>query len=118
MKRKNIEIKFGKNFAKEMSGIIEKPGLLDSYADHTIFIENPAVLASILTEKRLELLSALQKNHRLTVNDLARHLKRKREAVSRDIKVLKFHGFIITSKNGKNVIPSTEIEKIVIPIKA
>lgn len=80
-----------------------------------IYVQNLRTVSRILSPKRLELLKALVDNPGVGVNELAKMLNRKTEAVSRDISYLRSHGIIETSR-GRKTIATAVPKRVVIEI--
>jgi predicted transcriptional regulator len=77
------------------------------YGDHVYYL-TPRQFPSVFSEKRLELAEYVKKNPHATVTQLAKMLKRKQEAISRDLSVLKDLGLITkTSPKTKKRTTST-----------
>ncbi|MFH1752060.1 MAG: hypothetical protein ABH821_03940 [archaeon] len=112
--RKSLEIRIGRDFARDMGELVEHPEKLAKEPDHTIYIKNIEMLESLVSKRKLNLLKFIINNKKLTVNLIARKLKRKQEAISRDLRTLQFYGLIKTKKVGRNVYPEATCKKIII----
>jgi predicted transcriptional regulator len=67
---------------------------------------------SIFTKKRMELLRTIRKDKGLTVQQLASTLHRKKEAVSRDLKLLEHKDLISIHREGRTAHPAIKTELI------
>ena len=116
MKRKILEFRFGRDFAKDMGNIIDHPKILDSEPRRVIYFESMDVFHSIVTPSRLKLLQVLKQKPKLTINELAAEVHRPREAVSRDLHKLEFHSIVKLIKQGKSVRVNLDIDELAIPL--
>ncbi len=112
MKKAKEEIK---DFFKLGRKIIENPELAETMPSE-IFIPSGVKISEILSEKRIELLSLIAKQPNKTINELSKATKRKKEAISRDIKFLKKHNLVETKKRGREKQVKTSIKYVLIPI--
>ncbi len=83
---------------------------------NTIYVKDLRIISRILTPRRLQLLKALVENPGIGVNDLAKLLSRKIEAVSRDISYLRSHGIIDTKTLDRKTVATAAPGKVVIEI--
>ncbi len=115
MKVMEVEIKLGtmEDMNKE---VIEAMRKEKGTNKHVIYIPDFSVLSKILSPKRLELLKTIKDNPGMGVNDLAKLLKRKREAVSRDISFLRHWHIIDTEYQNRKTTTIAMPEKFVIEI--
>jgi len=81
----------------------------ERFAGQHLIIIKPELFSTILSNERLRLLKALEKNPK-NMGELAKMLDRPREAVSRDFKKLQFHGLVDFEMNGKEKVPSRPAE--------
>ncbi|MDO8427709.1 MAG: helix-turn-helix domain-containing protein [Candidatus Diapherotrites archaeon] len=116
--RKTFEIRIGRDFAKDMGQFLVNPKLLDKEPRVVRYIDSFEVLAAILSPERLKLLQTLKQKPNCSVNQLAEQVGRKREAVSRDLKLLSSHDMIKLQKNGKHVHIQANIDELVIKLNA
>jgi len=73
---------------------------------------------TLLTPKRLELLSSLASLRPESINDLAQKTGRNVKNVYQDLKALKTLGFVTFKKRGKrNIVPETLVEEITLLIR-
>lgn len=70
----------------------------------------------ILTPKRLELIRTIKKEKPKSIKELARKVERPREAVSRDLRILKTYGLLKLVQKGRRKIPKTQKEGVLIPL--
>jgi predicted transcriptional regulator len=115
MKVRATEIKLGtiEDMNKEVLAAMKKKKGTNK---HVIYVPNFSVLSKILSPKKLELLKAIKDNPGMGVNDLAKLLKRKREAVSRDISFLRHWHIIDTEYQDRKTITTAVPGKVVIEI--
>jgi len=96
--------------------IISDPSKFDKMPDNMIFAKDYATLHKILTEKRLELIDAIKEHPKENIDSLSKILKRKREAISRDLRILQSMGIVNMKTIGKNRIPFIQKQYIVVPL--
>lgn len=115
MKVKGAEIRIGsiEDLKKTIGETIRKPPASDRTI---IFVRNAKTISKILSEKRLELMRAIKEHPNYNVTMLANLLKRKQEAVSRDLSVLKRFGLVELEKTAKEVTPEIKSTKVMIEI--
>lgn len=115
MKVKEAEIRVGsiEDLKKAVGETIRQPPA----SDRTIlFVRDAKTISKILSEKRLELMRAIKEHPSYNVTMLANLLKRKQEAVSRDLGVLKRFGLVELEKTAKEVTPEIKSTKVMIEI--
>ncbi len=83
---------------------------------HVIYVPDTAVLSKIISPKRMELLKTIKENPDMGVGNLAKILKRKQEAVSRDIAFLRNWNIIETEYKDRKMVAKSTPGKIVIEI--
>ncbi len=115
MRVKATEIKMGviEDMKNEVLAAMKKRRGRDK---HIIYVPDFAVLSRILSPKRLELLRAIKDNPSMGVSDLAKLLRHKREAVSRDISFLRHWHIIETEYQDRKTTTTAMPEKLVIEI--
>ncbi|MFQ6032898.1 MAG: ArsR family transcriptional regulator [Candidatus Zixiibacteriota bacterium] len=115
MKVKPVEIKIGsyEDFVKTVKEGMKGPKPKTSR--HIIFVRDSRAVSSILSPKRLELMRAIKDHPEYSISQLASALRRKREAVSRDISFLRAHG-IVETERGKKVRAEVKPTHVVIEI--
>ena len=99
-----------------IEGVISDPSKFDQMPDNMIFAKDYTTLNKILTEKRLELIDAIKQNPEKNIDSLSKILKRKREAISRDVKILHSMGILDVKRIGKNKIPRLQKQYIIVPL--
>jgi len=104
------------DFFDIIEGVISDPLKFDQMPDNMIFAKDYATLHKILTEKRLELIDAIKQNPENNIDSLSKILKRKREAISRDVKILHSMGILNVKRIGKNKIPIIQKQYIIVPL--
>ncbi len=120
MKWKRIEIVVGKTFEDFKHG-------LDDRFDHpekhwgkgnvlTIYIDSVDQLPEILAPEKLRLLTELELGHCCPVNQLAKKLGRRRQAVGRDLRQLKAQGLVHTEKKGREVVSRAVAKEILLKL--
>ena len=75
------------------------------------------IASKIFTRKKIELLQNIIKYNPNSIQDLSDNVKRKKQAVSRDLKVLNNYGIVDFKKKGKNIIPTIKWEFVLIPLE-
>ena len=95
--------------------LIDHPEIIKKLPDN-IYIPAGVKIGKILSPKRLELLAMINENQGVNVTGLAKKLKRKKEAVSRDLSILEKHNLVITEKKGKEKEVKTRIKYVIVPI--
>ena len=83
--------------------------------DRKKIVMTPETFAKVFSPQRIRLLIAIRKNNIKSISDLARQLKRKFEAVHRDIRYLAGLGLIKVVKKEHKAIPILE-EHIKMPV--
>jgi predicted transcriptional regulator len=81
--------------------------------DTQMFHGNP----SLLTPKRLELLQFIATNPGKSITQLSQQLKRKKEAISRDISLLRQHDLVTVRRRGREKGVEVSAGHIVIPLR-
>ncbi len=97
-------IKIGGDIKKDLREIWEDPRKAEPNT-HTLYLKTAADLYEILSPKRLELLMHIIKHQsqKKTISELAKELKRKQEAISRDASFLAMHQMIKKIKKSRTV---------------
>lgn len=97
-------IKIGGNMTEDMRKAFENPRKAEA-GTHTHYLKDSTELYRMLSPKRLELLRHIIKHQheRRTISELAKELKRKQEAVSRDANFLTRHSLIEKIKEHREV---------------
>ncbi len=73
--------------------------------------------ASVLTPKRLEILSVLRRGDIKSVSELARRTERRLDAVSHDLRILSDHSLIEFERSGRTKKPMIVKDYIVMPLR-
>lgn len=94
--------------------LANKPGRATD--ETTTFLLTPAEFSKVFSPERLKLLRLVSKEPKLSVTELAGILKRKREAVSRDMRFFEGLGLIKLEKKSREKRPSRVIEEISISL--
>lgn len=103
------------NFGKMVEKAIKYPDLTP---DNLIIISlTEEEHKSILTSERIKLLLTIKHKKPKTVGELAEMIHRRKDAVSRDLSILKNYGFLELIQQGKNKKPVVKKEAIMIPLK-
>ncbi len=92
--------------------LIEKIGV----PDKALIIDFDATL-NIFTEKRIELLETINIYQPTSIQELSDIVKRKKQAVDRDLKMLEEFDIIELKKQGKFTIPIVKRELVVLNLK-
>ena len=118
MATEEIEIRIGRNAPREIAEWLSRPEDWDKEPRKVIYVESISMLSTILSTEKLKLLNLLGMKKEVSVNELAKKLKRPREAVSRDLHLLAEKGIVRLEKKGRETRPKIQVERIVIPIVA
>ena len=115
MKVKEAEIRIGG--IEELKRAVREDIKHPPTADKTVvFVKDAKTISRILSEKRLELMRAIKEHPDYNVTMLANLLKRKQEAVSRDLGILKGFGLVELEKTAKEVRPEIKSTRVMIEI--
>jgi len=97
-------IKIGADIKKDLKAVFDNPAKAETNT-HTLFLDTVEDLYEILSPKRLELLRYIiaHQSERKTLGELAKELKRKQEAISRDANLLAKHSLIKKTKEKQMV---------------
>jgi predicted transcriptional regulator len=96
----------------EMTNFFELGDWKKSVSDTYIFKGHN----SLISPRRIELLSFILKNPDRTVTQLANELKRKKEAISRDLSLFEKHGLIHVEKRGREKGIHPKVKHIMISL--
>lgn len=108
IKPKNIEVRIGiiEDFSSAVKQELKK-GKNQKQNKKIIYIQ-PKDIPRLLSVKRLELIHEIRAcENKITVSTLAKRLKRKQEAVSRDLLILNQFGLIELQRTGRQCHPTT-----------
>ncbi len=83
---------------------------------HVIYVPDVSILSKIISPKRIELLRTIKENPGVGVGELAKVLRRKQEAVSRDIAFLRNWDIIETEYENRKMVTKAMPGKVVIEI--
>ena len=91
---REIEIKVGRNAAKEVGEWFDRPKDWNKEPREIIYVESISMLSTIFSPAKLRLLNELGKKKKASVSEIAKKLKRPRESVSRDLHLLEQKGLV------------------------
>lgn len=77
---------------------------------------NKFSVEKVLTPARSEILRIIIKKNPQTVGDLVRDVKRPKESVSRDLKLLENYGLLSFSRTGRQKKPKVDKDMIAMPL--
>lgn len=117
MKEKEIEIRIGRDFAKDMGYLVDHPEEIKG-GRKIIYVDSLEKLASIITAERFKLAQFIAEHGKMSINEIAQKLGRKREAVSRDLRKLHDFGLIKFDKKAQKVYPKVTATELKIQLKA
>ena len=108
--------KIDKMFSKMIDYAIDNP---DSAPSRMLIISlGKSGIGTIFTPARSEILRTILQKKPNTVGELVRELKRPKEAVSRDLKILENYGLLSFSRTGRQKMPHVEKDIIAMPLMA
>lgn len=81
-------------------------------ADETIFLLTPEEFSKVFAPERVRLLKLLKDRPDLSVNEISKNLKRRREAVSRDIRFFEGLGLIKLERHARLRVPKQVVQEI------
>ncbi|MFH1752025.1 MAG: hypothetical protein ABH821_03765 [archaeon] len=101
---KQLIIKIGGDMLKDMKEVWDDPSK-GKPGTHTVYVKNMDELYEVLSPKRIELLNYVldQPKEEKNISEIAKKLKRKQEAVSRDANLLEKHSLITKTKKKQKV---------------
>lgn len=102
------------DFRQAVLEVIADPTKAEDQPEHTLFIP-PEFVPKIFSEERVRIIREIR-NHEYNINDLSKRLGRKRENVSRDLRILKEYGIVDFKKNGREKNPIIVKDELVIKI--
>ena len=108
----------GGNARKDLDELLSgKPLSEINQPKDALYLDTFERLHELLSPKKLDLLLALMENPKhCCVSETAAKIKRKQEAVSRDLKQLKKLGLVELKKDGQKTIPKPKFRKLEIRI--
>ncbi len=83
----------------------------------SVLTVTPKTALQIFTPARMKLAAQIQKRDFASVGELADHVNRPVEAVSRDLGILAFYGLVELKRRGKNKIPRIAKPIILVPLR-
>lgn len=92
-----------------MAGQIDR-GIIPEKPVERLYFSDMKTLLQNLTPKRFELLNVLHRAGALSINALAKHLKRHYKNVFDDVKTLEILGLVEKNNEGLYLVPWDEIE--------
>lgn len=107
-----IGIKSDKEFfaeLKELAGRIDE-GWLPEKPIERLYFDDLQTLLKSLTPKRFELLAELRRLGHVSINALAKHLRRQYRNVFDDVKAMERLGLVEKDSSGHFYVPWTEID--------
>lgn len=121
VKRVKIGIKSFENFLEDAKDTMKKLERGEKVKkSRGIYFENLAAFRRALTEKRLEILHVIKKEHPISVYELARILNRDTKNVTQDLKYLKDIGLVEikrTREKKERTIPEVNYETVNLEIR-
>lgn len=115
-KKVTVEIKVGGDLLGDLDKLKTKKGFEET-ADHTIYLKSVSELVSILSDKKVSLMSFIAQHTNDDVSSISISLNRKKEAVSRDLHELAAVGLVELTKKGRHVYPKVTADYLKIPIR-
>ena len=108
--------KIDKMMSRMIDYAVENPG----DAPSRMFVINfgKSGMSTLFTPARSEILRTIIQKKPHTVGELVKELKRPKEAVSRDLRVLENYGLLSFSKTGRQKTPKVEKDIITMPLTA
>lgn len=83
--------------------------------DDSIII-SPRILLQIISDKKIDLIEFIKNMDPKSSQEIAIATKRKKQAVSRDLKVLEKAGILELKKEGRNIIPKMKKKYLLVAI--
>jgi len=112
MKQKHKKIM--KMFGKMVEEAIKNP---ESMPDKLVVISlSEEEKSRVLTHERIRLIRTIKNENPKNVKSLAKLVNRRVDAVSRDLKVLSFYGFLELLQVGKQKMPRIKKDILMIPL--
>jgi predicted transcriptional regulator len=103
------------NEFSEAAGAVEAGKVVKH--ERGVYFTNIQAFRKALTQKRLELLHSIKKDHPSSINHLARIIQRDIKNVAADVRFLEQAGLIDTKKSaGKEIAPQVTYDKILLEI--
>jgi predicted transcriptional regulator len=116
---KQLIIKIGGNMLEDIKKVYNNPSS-GKPGTHTIYLKSTKDLYELLSPKRIELLKFIieTQSKKKTVSEIAKAMKRKQEAISRDANKLAKYNLIKKSKEKQSIYLSTEYNSLNIQLTA
>jgi len=110
---KQLIIKIGRNMLEDIRKVYNNPSAAKA-GTHTLHLKSADELYELLSPKKIELLKYIieTKSKKKTISEIAKAMKRKQEAVSRDAGKLAKYNLIQKSKEKQAIYLSTEYESL------
>lgn len=115
-KGRTVEIKIGGSMLDDIGRLKTKKGVEET-ASHTIYVKSIPHLCSILSARKLSLMAFIAEHAGANVGKISVGLNRKKEAVSRDLRILREAGLVKLKKKGRDVCPEVACDYLKIPIR-
>ncbi|MCR4369043.1 MAG: hypothetical protein NUV67_04010 [archaeon] len=111
---KNIIIKIGEKMEDDIRKVFEHPERITAKpGTHTIYLKNTGELSRLLSPKKLELVSyVIHGGKNKTIGEIAKKLKRKQEAVSRDANQLALAGMLTKKKQSQKTLLNSDYDSL------
>jgi len=109
MKKLMVEVVVSKDAGKLMEKNLERDSIENKL---TIYIDSIELYNRSFSPRRKELLQLVMKKPDLTVSEIALKLKRKKEAISRDLLRLSLAGLVELRRRGRNVFVQPRAREI------
>lgn len=110
----NLEKRWKNDNEYVMNVLKGKSAISRKKAEKTI-IMTPKIFAKVFSPERMKLILRIEKNKIKNIYQLAKELKRKYEAVHRDIRLLQGFGIIKLREKDKKMLPFIE-EPVKLPV--
>ena len=119
MKEKALTIVIGGDMGKDEEDLLKKPLGQIKQTSNMLYLDSYEELYKILSPAKLDLLHYLIKKangvkDEKGVSEIAKDLRRKQEAISRDLHYLKAFGLVDLQKSGQKVVASTQLNNVCI----
>ena len=110
-----------KPLLKEKTGEID--ALIDAVIDNKIRLPRDAFvllrtssIVHLFTPRRIELLNVIKHEKPTSLNDLAEKVSRTKQAVSRDLRILRKYDLVLLQRDGRKTIPILKKELVLFPL--
>ncbi len=75
-------------------------------------------IVHLFTPRRIELLNVIKHERPTSLNDLAKKVSRTKQAVSRDLRILRKYDLVLLQREGRKTIPILKKELVLFPLGA